>query len=193
MTVKGNKIKKLREELHLSAERLGIDCGYGSSYIRAIESGETGATDGFLEKVAGVFAVEIDWLLDDAAPVVPVKWKNERPDSTPGERLRQVLDESDLSQRQFCKAIGTSTSMIGPLFDGRKQITERFAAKVEKLGYGRRWILYGDERSKNVPLSDEMVEFLQENEEARRVVKRMMEKAAKPQMERSIEDGKKAA
>lgn len=99
--------------------------------------------------------------------------------STPGDRLRSVLQDSGLSQREFCSKIGASTSMLGSLMDGRRQITQRYAEKVEKAFHvGADWILYGREECKENPCGDEMIAFLKSSPTVRAIVAKEMEKSS---------------
>lgn len=191
ITIKSQKIAILRNALALSYAKFGMPCGYVGGYISCVERGKVNVSDEFCEKISTAYGIEKNWLMDDNIAVEPILYvnnvhqKGEAEENatalcTPGERLRSVLQDSGLSQKEFCNRIGASTSMLGPLMDGRRQITQRYAEKVEKTFHvGAEWLLYGREECKENPCGDEMIAFLKVNPDARKVVKELMKKAEK--------------
>jgi len=178
---RSRKIALLRKTLHLSADRFGASIGYVGGYIFYIESGEYSASDEFCEKVAVIFRVKKEWLLNDEIPVEPIIYEaSGAARLTPGDRLREVFENSGLTQREFCKRVGGSTSMLVPLMDGRRQITVRYAEKIElAFGVGVDWLLYGREECKDYPCGDEMIAFLKSNPKSRKIVWKMMQESRK--------------
>lgn len=205
--MRARKIAVLRDLLHLSADRFGVNIGYSGEHILSIERGLYNASDEFCEKAALTYGVDKIWLLEDDIPVDPIFYEHSNVSTaavrsssaafalddgaTPGDRLRSVLKDSGLSQREFCSRIGASTSTLCSFMDGRKQITKRYAEKVEKaFGIGTDWLLYGREECKENPCGDEMIAFLKSSPKVRAIVAKEMEKAARKDGESSPEAGK---
>ncbi|MCC8195483.1 MAG: helix-turn-helix transcriptional regulator [Ruminococcus sp.] len=85
--------------------------------------------------------------------------------------MRKVYEDSGLSQREFCKRIGAFTTSLTEQLSGKCEITVRFAQRVEKeFDIGADWLLYGDERNKEFPCGEEMVEYLKGDIEMRKIV-----------------------
>ena len=77
------------------------------------------------------------------------------------ERIRLLLDENNLKQKDLAKEIGVTESYISALLNGRNSnISQALATLIEeKYGYSNSWILYGTEPKlkmvgKNKTLSD---------------------------------------
>lgn len=189
MTVKAGKIYAVRKRLGLSMTAFALRCGYSSSSIFRIERGEYAAGEELCKKICAVYGVNENWLFydentDDSQMFEQEKKYGEQRDKTEsaeirtqGERLREVFEKSGLSQRDFCEKIGSSTSNLQDLMNDRRKLTARYAEKIEKaFAVGADWLLFGIEEAKEYPCGNEMIGFLKQNPEVRKLVREKMEK-----------------
>ncbi|MBD5526628.1 MAG: helix-turn-helix transcriptional regulator [Lachnospiraceae bacterium] len=63
------------------------------------------------------------------------------------DRIRQILKENKLKQKQFASVIGVTESYISKLLkDPNIRLSQSLAVLIEeKYGYNSEWILYGNE------------------------------------------------
>ncbi|MCD7751948.1 MAG: helix-turn-helix domain-containing protein [Lachnospiraceae bacterium] len=178
-TVDGTRITELRKRLHLSKTQLAIQIGYTSGQMTRAEAGRSAVSAELCERIASTYGVREEWLCGgDGEPWVEGSiWSGE---SQPlrdiaGERLREVYQDSGFSQREFCRKLGCATSGLNALMEGRREMTRRFAERVEReFDVGADWLLYGDETCKKWPCGEEMIGFLKKNPNVRREVWKQM-------------------
>lgn len=93
-----------------------------------------------------------------------------------GDRLREIRQERGLSQKAFAEKAGLSQRRYLDIENGKRRITVKSLKKLEETyGVGRDYLLYGHEESRNYPLTDEMIRFLQRSEKTREMVFREMQ------------------
>jgi transcriptional regulator with XRE-family HTH domain len=64
-------------------------------------------------------------------------------------RLKQIIAESGLSQREFAQSINVSESFISLVLHGNSRLASTTASFIEKLyGYRHEWLLTGEEPAK---------------------------------------------
>ena len=97
--------------------------------------------------------------------------------STPAERIKAVRNELRMSQVEFAKHTGLSSGNLAGIETGRTKVTDQTAKKIENACEhgGAEWILTGDERNKDYPVNDRMIEWLKEHRKLRKKIYRMME------------------
>lgn len=80
------------------------------------------------------------------------KGKNEPGDSGLGERIKTIIREKSILQKEFAASLGVSANYIYLITSGKKDsISETLALLIEKIyGYCAHWILTGEE-NKLVP------------------------------------------
>lgn len=180
---KSQKIKKVRETLGLSVTAFAARCGYTNTSFLRVEQSERDISSEVCEKICAVYGVNPNWLMNDNCDddsqmftdgksygrrLVPA---DEADPKAQGERVRLVYEESGLPQREFCEKIGSSTSNLQSIMQGKRKLTIRYAEKMEKaLGVGVDWLLFGTEEAKDYPCGDEMILFLKRNPEIRKMV-----------------------
>ena len=181
-SIKAKKIKRVREELRLNQNVFGKLCGFESLSIGRMERGDYGILYDGCRRVAESFGVRIDWLLDDSRSVdetdiFVAKHSSAAPEEQ-GARLRIVIEESGLSQRQFIAKLNGNTMGLHSKLSGEQAITLRFAEKIEReFGVGVDWLLYGVEESKEAPCDSAMIAWLKLHPEWRKKIREEMMKS----------------
>ncbi|MCD8011775.1 MAG: helix-turn-helix domain-containing protein [Lachnospiraceae bacterium] len=170
---KGSKIRYLREELGLGRTVFGAKIGYSYQQIERVEDGINAVSDDLCRKISKEYGVSMEWLTgDEGAGELVLEESEERR----RKRMRQAYEESGLSQREFARQTHTSASMLGDVIAGRKKLTIFYAKKIEEsLGIGADWLMYGDEKAKEYPLSDAMIRYMKEHPEIRKEIFERME------------------
>lgn len=168
----GDRIKQLRESLGLRRTEFGAKFGYSHEQVQRLEEGRAALNDGLREKISEEYGVSAAWLNGDSDGQEPLA---EDSASQRRMRMRMVYEESGLTQREFGKQTHTSTSMLSDVISGRKQLTIRYAKKVEEaLGVGADWLLYGDERAKDYPFTDTMMKYIKTHPDIRKEIQESM-------------------
>ena len=111
-----------------------------------------------------------------SAPSVSAPCTSATP-ATPAERIKAVRNELRMSQVEFAKHTGLSSGNLAGIETGRTRVTNQTAKKIENVCEhgGAEWILTGDERNKDYPVNDRMIEWLKEHRKLRKKIYRMME------------------
>ena len=94
-----------------------------------------------------------------------------------GDRLRQLRKEHAQTMMQCAEKVPVSTTSIVQIEHGRREMTKGLAKKLENAyDVSSKWLLYGDELSKDWPCGDKMISFLERHPEVRKYVwEKMME------------------
>ncbi|MCC8044657.1 MAG: helix-turn-helix domain-containing protein [Clostridiales bacterium] len=171
------RIRQLRENLGLRRTEFGAKIGYTYQQVVRIEEGLTPVSNEVRSRICREYRVSEEWLQegdDDGIPQDESSLERRK-------RLRQAYKESGLSQREFSRQTHTSLSMLSDVMTGKRQMTIRYAKKIEEaLGIGADWILYGDESAKNCPCTDAMIRFIKKHPEIRtEIYEKMKEEKAK--------------
>lgn len=169
----GECVRKFREKLGLRRTEFGAKIGYSHEQMQRLEEGRATLNDELCTRICEEYGISEAQLRgkEDGHDVQQEDSAEER-----RKRMRKVYRESGLTQREFGKKTHTATSMLADVISGRKQLTIRYAKKFEEtLGVGSDWLLYGDEKAKEYPLSDEMIRFLKEHPEIRKDIQERMD------------------
>ena len=156
-----------------------------------------------LQKICDRTGVDIEWLLDFTNDSIQPEWTCDRHisrnrhlfrgaagegDGEPGgsgeetspespvERIKALRAEMHMSQVEFAQYTGLSSGGLACIESGRTRLTEQAAKKIEnacKHG-GAEWLLTGNERNKDYPVNEKMVEWLKDHRKERRRIYRMM-------------------
>lgn len=164
----GSRIRQLRTELGLRRTEFGAKIGYTHQQIMRVEDGQTPVSDELCRRICQEYKVDEKWLSGEE---VTVRSNPEEDGRKRRSRLRQVYEESGLTQREFGRKTHTATSMLNDVVSGRRQMTIRYAKKIEEtLGVGVDWLLYGDEAAKEYPCEDRMVRYIKAHPELRKQI-----------------------
>lgn len=164
----GNRVRQLRMNLGLRRTEFGAKIGYTRQQIMRVEEGQSPVSDELCRRICREYKVDEEWLSgeESAAGNEPEEDECKRQS-----RLRQVYEESGLTQREFGRKTHTATSMLNDVVSGRRQMTIRYAKKIEEtLGVGMDWLLYGEEAAKAYPCSESMIGYLKKHPEMRKQI-----------------------
>lgn len=184
-SISGSRIHELRTRLNMFAVAFGRRCNMSANQLSLIEDGKYPVTEELFESILQEFGgVEPDklssWLKGETDELCVHGELIENQGEAAIDRLRQVFEESGLSQREFCRRLGVSSTNLSYVFSGKQKFTEKFAKKIEsEFMVGADWLLYGDENAKNYPLSDELMSILKHKPEIRKMIWKMYEEAEK--------------
>ena len=173
-----DKIAQLRHNLNLSLVAFSKPLGCSPTQIRRMESGTVIPSEDILEKICDRFKVDRRYFtgemkLEDA---VQIKSKEEKRKEV-GKRLREIRKDKKLTIVQLGELCHTSESRLSEIETGKSQLGEITAKRIAKaLKVGSEWLLTGEERNKNYPVDDDMVEWLKNHEEARKGIRALMDK-----------------
>ncbi|MCD7833746.1 MAG: helix-turn-helix domain-containing protein [Lachnospiraceae bacterium] len=166
-----SKIRSLRENLGLRRTEFGLKIGCTYGQVERLEDGLTPLTEELRTKICREYGVNEDWF--DGSSGAPQLEENR---DLRRKRLKRILEESGLSQREFGKSTHTSASLLNEILSGKKQLTIKYAKKIEEtLGVGADWLLYGDEDAKEYPLSDAVIKYMKKHPEIRKEIYGRME------------------
>lgn len=169
---KGSKIRQLREEMGLGRTEFGAKIGYTYQQMERVEDDLTPVTDDLLRKLSREYGISVAWLEGESENVSPHPGDSNEMRRA---RMRQVYEESGLTQREFGRQTHTATSMLGDVISGRKPLTIRYARKIEEsLDVGMDWLLYGDERAKEDPCDEAMLTFIKTHPDIRKEIREKM-------------------
>ncbi|MCD8397386.1 MAG: helix-turn-helix transcriptional regulator [Lachnospiraceae bacterium] len=172
-SVPGNcKVRELRENLGLGRTVFGAKIGCSYQQIQRIEDGTVSISDEIIRKICSEYGVSEEWFVGERTETQQLEDRGE----LQRRRMRLAYEESGLTQREFAEKTHTATSMLGDVLAGKRQLTIRYAKKIEEaLDVGADWLLYGDEDAKECPLSDEMTSYIKKHPELRKEIREKME------------------
>lgn len=170
---RNGKVRELREKLGLGRTVFGAKIGCSYQQIQRIEDGTVSVSDEVCRKICSEYGVSEEWLASEGT-------EKEQPIEDRGEfqrkRMRLAYEESGLTQKEIAEKTHTATSMLGDVLSGKRQLTIRYAKKMEEtLDVGADWLLYGDEKAKECPLSDAMISYIKNHPEVRKEIRGRME------------------
>lgn len=166
------RIQQLRENLGLRRTEFGAKLGYSYEQIQRMEDGLIAVTDDLCEKICEEYKVSMAWLQEKDVCEEPCKNEEQRR----AQRFRQAYMESGITYRDLAKRSHTAVSMLSDVMSGRKSLTMKYAKKLEEtLGVSADWLLYGDEESKEYPLTDAMMKYIKTHPEIRKEIKQRMD------------------
>lgn len=174
------RLKKLRNDLNYSANKMGLVTGYAANYIREIEAGRLIPSAEFVNAISKIFSVDETWLKTGKGeyevlpePIDYIAVAN---------RFKQLRQENNLLQVQVAERSGISKGFISiiekSISTGKAvNISDRQIKKMaEAFSVGFDWLAYGNEAAKEFPCDDAMISFLNLNPELRKYISKKMEK-----------------
>ena len=175
-----NRIKKVRNGLNYSVNKMGLVTGYAANYIREVEAGRSVPSDEFISLISKLFSVDKTWLKtgkgDATVPRPPIDY------IAVAHRFQQLRLENNLAQTQVAEYSGVSQGFISiiekSIVTGTAvNISDRQIKKMaEAFSVGFDWLAYGNEDAKEFPCDDAMISFLNSNPELRKYISKKMEK-----------------
>ena len=199
----GLKLKAIEELMCVTGKELARICGVSDTTIYRIEGrtkNNAAISVRTLKLISEKSGTDIDWLMSSDRAVEPVPLvmlERSKPSKsfempvesvssvtsalsvpcTPAERIKAVRNKLRMSQVEFAKHTGLSSGTLAGIETGRTKVTDQTAKKIENACEhgGAEWILTGDERNKDYPVNDRMIEWLKEHRKLRKKIYRMME------------------
>ncbi|MCD8336908.1 MAG: helix-turn-helix domain-containing protein [Lachnospiraceae bacterium] len=165
------KIRYLRENLGLRRTEFGLKIGCTYRQVERMEEDPASISEELRRKICSEYGVSEEWFLEDSEePQLEENSEMRR------KRLKGILEESGMSQREFGKCTHTSAALLNEVLSGKQQLTIKCAKKIEaSLGIGADWLLYGDEDAKEYPLSDALIKYMKKHPEIRKEIHERME------------------
>lgn len=116
----------------------------------------------FLERICSIYGVDRRFFEGKVKVKDAVQKKVEKEELIEvGKRLRKIRLERNLTLVELSKIINFSESQLSFIENGENRLTERRAKDIgEVLGVRAEWLLNGDERNKEFPVNDVIVEWL---------------------------------
>ena len=188
------RILKIESALGINAYRLAALCDISSVTVYRLDGhvkSDSGFSDKLLHKISDKIGVAYDWLrsgeVDDISFSDEERWDDLRKlissekSEEVSDRLRQLREEVHISQDELGSLSGTTYMGVSAVETGRYRLTKQMAKKIEiamwKEGYpfyGSDWLLTGDERNKQYPVGELMIEWLKDHEDVRKKIWEMM-------------------
>ena len=172
-----DKVRKLREYLHLSKNEFGEKIGYSSTQIRQFEIGGTNPSEAVLNRICEVFLVDNKYFsgklkLEDAVKGLD----KEENKINVAFRLKETRIEKGLSINELSRKSGVGSSNISRLEKHEGALTVKTASKLaEALGVGTSWLLDGNIGEKEYPVEGRLYSWLLEHPEVREELWKQME------------------
>lgn len=169
-------ITKLRHKLGVSQIAFSKAAGISNSQMRRIEAGTAVLEEQIIKNICETYHVDPRYFegtvdLDEAVVVEDVEKKR----TEIGTRLRQLRQDRKKTLKELSSIIGLSESQLCMIEKGDHNLTKKRAVEIAKaLGVGAEWLLTGDERNKEYPVDEDMIEWLKDHPEKRVVIKEWM-------------------
>lgn len=145
-------------------------CNMSASLESRLENGETIFSEDSIGRILKGTRVNKEWFMDGTGEMYPSN-------QTVGDRLKQLRTELKLTQPEMAKKSGISMRKYVKLEHEGGALSKILAERIERnCGVSTDWLYFGDEKSKNYPCGEEMISFLKENEEVRKIVWDKMKK-----------------
>ena len=187
MTTVNQKLRALREKMNLSMAEFGRRIEYSPTHVKRLEEGTTPVSESCLNRICDVFNINPDYFtsdlpLDEAmdaeVPEAEVEPVERVPDGRAPERIKELRTSSGLSQRLFADKAHVDASMISEIEAGNRELSLKAAKKIgEAYEIGFEWLLYGDCKKKDFPVSDRLIDWLWQNVEVRKELWSRMNRA----------------
>lgn len=194
-TILAKKVKAVEDALNISGKELARICGLSDTTIYRIDSramNDAAITEKTIHTICEKTGADSDWMLDleneDSQPRFIADNMEKATDhglcdpgqavvQTPADRVRELRAGLRMSQVEFANYVGVSSGNIAAIETGRSRLTEQMAAKIEDRCEhgGAEWLLTGNTRNRDYPVSTEMIEWLKSNSIIRRDIWRMMQ------------------
>ena len=178
------RIKALRQYLGLSLKSFGEKIGYSPSQISRLETGETNPSETILGLICMAYGVREGYFEGE----VPLQEAVETPHTTEeirrgvAERLKNLRSEEGINRSELGRRVGISTQNICCIERGERELSRNYAEKIaDYFSVGVEWLLTGDTKKKEFPVSDKLVEWLWANPAVRKELwERMGQEVLKP-------------
>ncbi len=141
-------LQDLREILNLSIAQVADELGMNQNAVMAAEEADDPV---YASRFIGAFPVNPAILANpDVDPFLPSFEQG-----IPGERLCAWRKANHISEEELASMLNISAEELSALESGEALINRRRGQEIEKAcGINRKWLMYGDGRSKGTPRSE---------------------------------------
>ena len=168
-----SRLMAVKIALQLTYREIADNTGVSPGSVERFMKGKINPGVTWVDRFCSYYHVDKEWLINGGTmPPMQCIVKG-----GVGERLKQMRSELGLKQKAVYEVLGIGTVMYSRIENGHGSLTMINAKKIEEaFGYGKDWILYGNESRKRYPVCDRLIEFLWKNEEERKKVWERMKK-----------------
>ncbi len=139
------RIKRLREELELTQKAMADYLGCQRSAYSLWEIGKNIIPLSYLNKMANLFDINIDYLANLSNEKKVSFLKNEIDRQTLGKRIKLARKESNLTQEKLATKLNTTHSVISAYEAGKTNIPTLFIIEIAKItNKSLNWLLGKD-------------------------------------------------
>lgn len=156
---------RVKEFLNLSLRRIALATNKAYSMVGHYFRGTKNPPEAWIDIFCKIYCVNKDWLINgEEEPVFTGK-----PDVTVvvrslddvGTRIKEIRENSGLTQRKFGEKIGMTSQGVFYLEKNKTAPTKFSVARIEEeFEVGADWIMYGDEGKKDFPVSKKLIDWL---------------------------------
>ena len=173
----------LRLKNHLTQKELAAKIGLSAACIANIERGSRVFNKDTFYKICSELRVDPTWL-DGTLPLDPVAYISAKEvdshfaaveDNRVGNRIRISRLKLGWSGAELAEKVGSSIQSISNYEIGRVFPPEQALARLaDALGVNKTWLLTGKDETQAYPITEEVIEFLQHNQEVRKMLTEML-------------------
>lgn len=165
-------IVNLRSKLGLSRASFAKKLGVSPSQMKRIEVGEAKPDDELIQNICDIYNVNSTYFegamdLNDAVHVSDPKEEKK----SVGKRVKQIRVDNNKTLKELSELVNLSDSQLCLIENGESNLTKKRAADIATvLHVGVEWLLYGDEKKKEHPVDQTMIEWLWNHPEIRKEI-----------------------
>ncbi len=166
-TAVARRLLQARREVQLTQKRIGDMIGYSGATVcqneHSFQSGQK-----YLDAFCKALRVDPEWVLKGGSDSVKRTVQNQ---ATAADRFSQIRRERELTPVTMGRMIGVSGAQVSAMESGKMPIPEKVMERVEtNLGYGREWLIFGDETQKYWPMNSRMIRYLKDHPQKRQEI-----------------------
>jgi len=162
-----DRIKQLREGLHLSQAQFAQRIQKSPGHISNIEVGRVKISDNLIDYICETFSVNKEWFVNgkgemfcsDAAARLE---KEIQQKCDVGGRIKAVRNALHLTQMEFSEKVGYSKPQIAFVETGKKTPSNVFLHNVAEIcGVSEQWLVDGVGSMNDRPIDEKVIRFLE--------------------------------
>ncbi len=174
------RLVEIRQTLGFSIEEMVRRIAYSTGYYQAVEKGRYPVSSKLVTLLTQQFSVNPDYLRQGSGELFLNQVMDTRSDKeTVADRIRRLRMERKLSLQAFAALCSCTAEGIRQMESGEHKVSERIAGLIAQANQvSLDWLLTGNELSREYPLDERMVEYLNQHPEKRRLIQEWMEEAS---------------
>lgn len=171
------RLVELRTKLGMSRTSFAKSIGITETHMKRFETGVAVPKEKLINTICEKYHVNPAYFTGEVGieeAITEVDDEDGREDA--GKRLKQIRLEMNMTTKEFSSLINISNSHLYMVETEKKPLSEKMASEIaDRLHIGVDWLLYGDERAKDYPVNEKMVDWLKEHPEKRMIIEQWME------------------